>query len=346
MSTIGVGLLGAGPVVQAIHLPTLARITDLFTVRTIMDVDPAIAGSVAARVGARPVTTVDDLLTDPAVEVVAICSPSQFHAEQVIAAMRAGKRAVLCEKPFAVDHDEAERIAAVSAETGVPVIVGAMHAFDPAWLAAADAWGDLPTSAHTIRSRIVLPPNSRFEDFATEVITRPDFPAPDLDDPDVRAGMISGGVLGLAIHNLPLARTFVPDAAEIAVSLGRVLTPFGYLIDLTAGDRTVQLIGAMNDRWEPSWSFQVFSDDAELTVWFPPSYVQAGSATAVLRRGGETRVFGPFDHNGYEGEWRTLADIVRGDSRRAPTLDALIDDLVFAVDIAEAAATAARQEHA
>jgi len=114
----------SGPVTQAIHLPALARLTDLFTVRAVMDVSEATAAEVAARVSARATTSVDDLLQDATVEVVAVCSPHQFHAEQVIAACRAGKRAVLCEKPFATTTDEASRIAQVSVETGVPIIVG------------------------------------------------------------------------------------------------------------------------------------------------------------------------------------------------------------------------------
>ena len=90
----------------------------------------------------------------------------------MIAACRAGKRAVLCEKPFATTAEQAAEIAAVAAETRVPVLVGAMHTFDPAWKAAVDGWGDLASSAVAIRSSIVLPPNPRFEDVATEVTGR------------------------------------------------------------------------------------------------------------------------------------------------------------------------------
>lgn len=93
--TLGVGVLGAGPVTQAIHLPTLARMTDRFTVAHISDVDEDLAVSVAGRVGARASASMEALLADPAVEVVAVCSPHQFHAEQVIAACKAAKRAVL-----------------------------------------------------------------------------------------------------------------------------------------------------------------------------------------------------------------------------------------------------------
>src|SRR4051794_21410731 len=198
---LGVGILGAGPVTQAIHLPTLARLTDTFRVAMIMDVDADIARSVAARVDSRSTTDMTTVLDDPDVDVVAICSPHHFHAEQVVAACRAGKKAVLCEKPFATTSEQAEAIAAVSAETGVPILVGAMHTFDPGWLAAQANWGDLQERALFIRSSIVLPPNPRYEDFATEVITRPSFPPPDYENPDAVARMVSGGVLGLAIHD-------------------------------------------------------------------------------------------------------------------------------------------------
>ena len=70
-ATLGVGILGSGPVTQAIHLPALARLTDLFTVRAVMDVSEATAAEVAARVSARATTSVDDLLRDNTVDVVA-----------------------------------------------------------------------------------------------------------------------------------------------------------------------------------------------------------------------------------------------------------------------------------
>lgn len=333
---IGVGFLGAGPVTQAIHLPSLARLTGLFRVTHVMDIDDSVAASVARRTGARHSASVEDLLADPAVEVVAICSPHQFHAEQVIAACRAGKKAVLCEKPFAVSGEEAAEIAAVSAETGVPLLVGAMHTFDPGWLAAEQLWGDLPDTAHTLRSSIVLPPNARFEDFATEVIARP-APGPerDLTDPTVVAALLQGGVLGLAIHDLPLVRRFVPDFSDLEVLRAEAVAPFGYVFLVRAGGRTIELTAAMNSTWKPDWTFEAIGPEAALTVSFTPSYVQAGSAVAsVTSADGRTAVAGPFGHNGYEGEWRRIAEIVSGAAPAPDPVD-LIDDLRFALAIVE-----------
>ena len=342
---IGIGLLGAGPVTQAIHLPTLARLTSTFEVVHVNDIDASVAASVAARVGAVHSTSIDDLLDDPRAEVVAICSPHAFHAAQVIAACRAGKKAVLCEKPFAMSVEEAVEIAAVSEETGVPIVVGAMHTFDPAWLAAVANWGDLPATSHAIRSSIVLPPNPRFEDFATEVITRPSLAAMDRTDIEVRAGMVHGGVMGLAIHDLPLIRALLPRYDGVKVLWADVLAPLGYHIVLTAGGKRIEVHAAMTATWRPDWVLEAFSDDQALRLEFSPSYVHAGSGIASLRRADGTWAFGPSSHNGYEGEWRALAGIVRGE-QQPPPLHALIDDLRFAILLADAAAESVRSRAA
>ena len=343
-SRLGVGIIGAGPVTQAIHLPTLSRLEGLFRVAHIADVDASIARSVAGRVGARWSADIDDLLRDPDVEIVAVCSPHQFHADQVIAACRAEKRGVLCEKPFAMDAEQAQHIVDVSHETGVPIVVGAMHTYDPGWLAAAERWGDLPQTAHTIRSSIVLPANARFEDAATEVITRPTPPHLDFRDPNVQAAQIVGGVMGLAIHDLPLVRTFTPDFREIEVLSASFRAPSGYHINARAGGRLIELNAVMNQTAHPRWEFEAISDDQALDVAFTPSYVQAGSARAQLRSDGIASVLGPFGHNGYEEEWRDLAAIAHGAVQKRST-DSLIDDLSFALDIA-AKSSAFILEHA
>ena len=335
---IGVGIIGAGPVTQAIHLPTLARMPELFTVRAIMDVSPEVVGPVAGRAGARAVTDLDDLLGDPQVEVVAICSPHRFHAEQVVAAIRHGKRAILCEKPLATTRADAHSVAEAAETGGTPVLVGAMHRFDPAWVAVSDAWGDLPLRAHTVRSSIVLPGNDRFEDWATELVARPGAGSPHERTPEVVAASVSAAVLGLAVHDVPLIRRFLPRFREVALESAAAPPPFGYVINAVAGDRRVQLFAAMLNFGEPRWEFDVVADDASLHVEFPPSYVHAGSAAAELTAGGVTRRFGPFAHNGHEAEWRALHAAATGAAIDLPPLAEVIDDLEFTVGLAESAA--------
>lgn len=338
---IGVGFIGAGPVTQAIHIPTLARLGDLFRVAAVMDVDAAVAEAVAARVDAVWTTAAEDILANDAVEIVAVCSPHRFHAEQVIAACRAGKRAVLCEKPLAMSREDAKAIARVSAETGVPIVVGAMHTFDPAWIAAKTHAEALLTSAHTLRYSIVLPPNPRFEDFATEIVGRPaPAPAPPLTA-EAAASDMFGQIMGLAIHDLPLVRAFCPDFRKTQLLDCRIPRIGGYLLDLQIGNRSVRVEAVHTDGWEPEWVFEAIGNESALRIEFTPSYVHAGSGVAVVMDGDERTVYGPFGMNGYEAEWRFLADLADGRAEPLNTAD-LIEDVTFALNVANQASQAAR----
>lgn len=330
-----VGILGAGPVTQAIHLPTLARLNADFEVSVIMDVNAKTAEAVASRAGALFTTRAEDVFSNPDIDVIVICSPPAFHAAQVIAACRAGVKAVLCEKPFAMTAAEASEIAAVSEETGVPIIVGAMHMFDPAWLAAKTEWDSLAESAHTIRSSVTLPPNAQFEDLSTDIVGRPSVTAaaPREADQDSSARAISDGVMGLAIHDLPLIRQFLPTFDDLDVLRAEVTSTWGYVISGTASNTVLHLQASMTDAWAPDWTLDVIGDARSLHISFTPSYVQGGSAVVTLRDGAGSRTWGPFAPSGYEAEWVALADVAR---RRvaAPPLQELIDDLRFAIELA------------
>lgn len=340
---LGVGFIGGGPVTQAIHLPTLARLSEDFEVVRIFDVNAEIAAGVAARVGATSGTDLESLLADPRVDVVAVCSPHAFHADQVAAACRAGKKAVLCEKPFAMTEQGAQETAAVAEQTGTPLVVGAMHTFDPAWLFTVANWGDLPDTCTAIRSTIVLPPNPRFEDLATEVITRPGHTTLDLSGVETQASLVHAGVMGLAIHNLPLVRALLPDHRDLQVLSAHVVAPFGYQIVAVAGGRRLELHAVMSATWRPEWLFEAVAPDRVARIQFTPSYVHAGSGVATLHTPGRAVTYGPATHNGYEGEWRAIAAIVRGE-QPVPPVQPLVDDLSFAVALADAAAAAVRSQ--
>ncbi len=340
---LGVGIIGAGPVTQAIHLPTLARQPGRFRVVSVMDVDADVAQTVAARADAASATTVEAVLDHPDVDVVAVCSPHQFHAEQVAAICAAGKRGILCEKPLAVARDEAQGIAAAVRTAGVPLVVGAMHAYDPGWLAALAAVGDRRGEVHTVRSTIVLPFNDRYEDWATEIASRP-APPPASSEPldaEARAARVRGLVLGLWVHDLPLVRAFAPELDRLGHAA--FCPPFGGVVSMTAAGRRVDLSAFMRPLWRPDWRLEAWADSWSVRVDFTPSYVQAGSATATLRDGDGERRLGPWPVNGYEGEWMELHDLVTGASEPRYPLDGVIDDLTFVTDVADAAEAAVRR---
>ncbi len=155
MSQQGFGLIGTGFMgrAHAIALGGVARVFDDVTAPrcvAVADQDPHQAQDAARRLGfERGVGDWHDLVRDPDVNVVDICTPNYLHAEMALAAIRAGKH-VYCEKPLALDVDEAQQLATAAAEAGVVHAVGLNYTANPMLAVARDmiAAGEIgePTS--------------------------------------------------------------------------------------------------------------------------------------------------------------------------------------------------------
>jgi predicted dehydrogenase len=87
---------------------------------------PESAQAAAAELGAeRAFDSAEQLVVDPAVDVVHICTPNHLHLPLAEAALAAGKH-VICEKPLALDAAGAQRLVDAAAESarqaGVPFV--------------------------------------------------------------------------------------------------------------------------------------------------------------------------------------------------------------------------------
>jgi phthalate 4,5-cis-dihydrodiol dehydrogenase len=80
--------------------------------------------------GARTYERFEDLCSDPSIEAIYIASPHQYHARQAVEALQNGKH-VLVEKPLALTLEDCDRVIEAAERTGLNVIVGHTHAFDP-----------------------------------------------------------------------------------------------------------------------------------------------------------------------------------------------------------------------
>ena len=74
--------------------------------------------------------SIDALLADPAVEAVYIATPHPFHEKMALAAISAGK-AVLCEKPVALDAQSSARVIEAARKKGVFLMEGYMYRGHP-----------------------------------------------------------------------------------------------------------------------------------------------------------------------------------------------------------------------
>jgi predicted dehydrogenase len=105
--TLAVGIAGCGAV-AAHHVPAL-RAARGVRLAAAFDLD-AVA---AARTGAPVAGSLGELLE--MVDLVAVCTPPDRHADVAVAALEAG-RGVLVEKPLAMTLEDADRIVAAAAE--------------------------------------------------------------------------------------------------------------------------------------------------------------------------------------------------------------------------------------
>jgi len=125
---INVGVIGCG----RIGLVHLEAITKAPGVTPIIVSNPTVSKAEAAakRFNVKQFTNdAMEVITNPDVDAVWICSPSQFHAEQIKAAAANGKH-VFCEKPIATDLGETvEAINACNA-AGVKLMTGLQRRFD------------------------------------------------------------------------------------------------------------------------------------------------------------------------------------------------------------------------
>ena len=124
MAQINVAILGAGRIAQSmaetlVKMAADDRYRDLVAPYAVAARDGERAAAFAAKYG-FPVSygSYEELVADPNVNLVYIATPHNFHAEQAILCMRAGK-GVLVEKAFGANTQQAREILDVSDETGM-----------------------------------------------------------------------------------------------------------------------------------------------------------------------------------------------------------------------------------
>jgi predicted dehydrogenase len=333
VSKFGIGFLAAGPVAQSIHIPAVRRYVNDLEIAHIMDIDSELAEKLADQHGAKWTTDEDVLINDPDVQIVVVGSPNNHHARQVIKACEAGKKLVLAEKPLATSTEELDSIRAAAEKSGTAIVVGAMHAFDTAYLEALKYWKTLDQTPSSIEVSCYLPPNAEFVDLATTLITPTDSAAPvgggPRPSPDIATKM-ANGILGLAMHDIPLIRDFLPALPEL--DFATALTPFGYMLQGKLEQSTFRIIGRLPGEWESEWTFRAISSDAKFEIDFQPSYVLAGSGLVRVTTGDEVREFGN-QLSAYEAEWEEILAIVSGGKKPRYSLARIEADTEFALSL-------------
>lgn len=129
MSVVKVGVIGAGRI-GLVHLEALASCQNA---ECVIVSNPTVAkAEAAAKLHNVPAWTADanDVIEHPDVEAVWICSPSSYHAEQIMKCAAAGK-SVFCEKPIATDLPETIEAINFCNLAGIKLMTALQRRFDP-----------------------------------------------------------------------------------------------------------------------------------------------------------------------------------------------------------------------
>jgi len=184
-----VGIAGAGHFGRFHALKVSAHPRE--TLMGIFDPDPARAASVASEVGSVALPSFEALLES--CDAVVVAAPAEFHFDLADQAMRAGRH-VLVEKPIAATLAQADRLAALSAETGLVLQVG-----------------------HLLRY-------SAEHEAITRRITRPLYIEATRIAPFKPRGTDVSVILDLMIHDLDLVMAIVDSPIESVDALGAAVS--------------------------------------------------------------------------------------------------------------------------
>jgi len=194
-----VALIGAG--IGAQHLDAYRKLSDIYTVQVICDLDQDRARTLLTQQDDITITgDFEAVLADPAIDIIDICLPPHLHLSACEEALAAGKH-VICEKPLVRSPAEADRLSRAMAASGKQVFPVFQYRYGPeaAKLRALQAAG-------LVGKPLVATVETHWNRTAEYY---------DIDWRGTWAGESGGAVLGHAIHNHDFVAMFMGEIRQV-----------------------------------------------------------------------------------------------------------------------------------
>ncbi|MBE6553564.1 MAG: Gfo/Idh/MocA family oxidoreductase [Ruminococcaceae bacterium] len=158
-----IGIIGCGGIANGKHMPSLKKVADCEMV-AFCDIVIERAEKAAKEYGtadAKVYTDYKELLRDPEIDVVHVCTPNRSHSFITVDALEAGKH-VMCEKPMAINSAEAKKMLDAAKRTGKKLTIGYQSRFrdDSQYMKAeaeAGTFGDIYYAKATALRRRAVP---------------------------------------------------------------------------------------------------------------------------------------------------------------------------------------------
>ncbi len=203
-----VGVIGTNRWAESAHLPGYAAHERVDLVG-LCDLVPERALAMQARFGARKVyRDHHQLLADPEIDAVDVCTPTHTHLAISLDAIAAGKH-VLCEKPLHTESGPAFAAAAAAAARGVRTKLGFTFRYSPA-IRQLKRWIDDGTLGDIFHVH-GFEQNSQFLD--------PDFPLRQVAPDAPRDRLLPASIIGYGSHLVDLMRWLGGDFRAVASTM-------------------------------------------------------------------------------------------------------------------------------
>ena len=128
-----IGIIGCGGIANGKHMPALKNCSDLAEMVYFCDLVLDRAEAAAKKFGtpdAKVCTDYKELLADETIDVVHVCTPNRSHSFITVDALEAGKH-VMCEKPMAINSEEAQKMLDAAKRTGKKLTIGYQNRHRP-----------------------------------------------------------------------------------------------------------------------------------------------------------------------------------------------------------------------
>ena len=119
---INIGIIGCGKIAQKRHIPEYLENVDANLVG-FYDLNQARAKEISETFGGTAFDSIEDLLADPSIDAVSVCTANHTHAAITIQALQAGKH-VLCEKPMATTLEDCQGMVDAANKAGKVLVIG------------------------------------------------------------------------------------------------------------------------------------------------------------------------------------------------------------------------------
>ncbi len=199
-----VGIVGTGRIGK-VHTMSIMNYLPEVEVKGVTDIYLDSAKEWASQTGISTVYgSYQELVADPDLDAVLVCSSTDTHAEIAIAAANAGKH-VFCEKPVDLSVEKVEAVIEAAKKAGVKLQIGFNRRFD-----------------HNFRKVKELIDNKTIGDLQILKITSRD-PSP----PPIEYVKVSGGIfMDMTIHDFDMSRFLTSsEAEEVYVSAACMVDP-------------------------------------------------------------------------------------------------------------------------